>query len=77
MEEGLESVLKDNVLCISLPNLIAGLVYSSVQVSGKKALEDLELAEQLIVQYLSEGDEKGRIFPDVFDCSRTFTFGDI
>ena len=73
----MESVLKDNVLCISLANLIAGLVYSGVHVSGKKALEDLELAEQLIVQYLSKSDEKGGIFVDVFDCSRTFTFGDI
>jgi len=67
----------DSVLCTSLANLITGVVYSSVRVSGKQALEDLELAEQLIVQYLSKSDVKGRIFTDVFNCSRTFTLGDI
>jgi len=77
MEEGLESVQWDSVLYISLASLITGVVYSSVQASGKNALENLELAERLIVQYLTKSEEKGRIFLDISNCSRAFTFGDI
>jgi hypothetical protein len=62
MEEGLENVPLDSVQtapCNS--DLFLGVMYGSIQSATEGALEDLNLAESMLIQNLTRSEDKGRI----------------
>jgi hypothetical protein len=49
------------VYTLVLAILILGVVYSSIQSGTEGALEDLNLAESMLIQNLTRSEDKGRI----------------
>src|SRR5271154_421488 len=62
MEEGLENVRLDSVRSLrSFAMLIVGVVYSSIESASEGALQDLDLAERILLQKVTGSEEKGRM----------------